>query len=168
MELPNEKILILAIFAALGCGLMGGLLFAFSNFVMTALAHQPPSSCVRTMQAINVYILNPLFFIVFFGTAVASFVLAVATILRMPRSGAPLLLAGSALYLVGTVGVTMMFHVPLNNRLSVLNPDIAETAKYWLTYLSEWVRWNHVRTIASVMATALLILAIRRLHLAAE
>jgi uncharacterized membrane protein len=168
MELPNEKILILAIFAALGCGLMGGLLFAFSNFVMTALAHQPPSSGVRTMQTINVYILNPLFFIVFFGTAVASFVLAVATILRMPRSGAPLLLAGSALYLVGTVGVTMMFHVPLNNRLSVLNPDIAETAKYWLTYLSEWVRWNHVRTIASVMATALLILAIRRLHLAAE
>jgi len=58
MELPNEKILILAIFAALGCGLMGGLLFAFSNFVMTALAHQPPSSGVRTMQAINVYILN--------------------------------------------------------------------------------------------------------------
>jgi uncharacterized membrane protein len=120
------------------------------------------------MQAINVYILNPLFFIVFFGTAVVSFVLAVATILRVPRSGAPLLLAGSALYLIGTVGVTMMFNVPLNNRLSVLNPDIAETAKYWLTYLSEWVRWNHVRTIASVMATALLILAIRQLHLAAE
>ena len=168
MELPNEKILILAIFAALGCGLMGGLLFAFSNFVMTALAHQPPSSGVRTMQAINVYILNPLFFIVFFGTAVVSFVLAVATILRVPRSGAPLLLAGSALYLIGTVGVTMMFNVPLNNRLSVLNPDIAETAKYWLTYLSEWVRWNHVRTIASVMATALLILAIRQLRLAAE
>jgi uncharacterized membrane protein len=57
----------------------------------------------------------------------------------------------------------MVFNVPLNNRLSVLNPDTAEAAKYWLTYLSEWVRWNHVRTIASVMATALLILAIRQL-----
>ena len=163
MELHKEKVRILAIFAALGCGLMGGLLFAFSNFVMTALSHQPPASGVRTMQAINVYILNPLFFVVFFGTAAASFALAMATILRLPRSGAPLLLAGSALYLIGTVGVTMVFNVPLNNRLSVLNPDTAEAAKYWIKYVSEWVRWNHVRTIASVMATALFILAIRQL-----
>jgi uncharacterized membrane protein len=159
----KDKVLILAIFAALGCGLMGGLLFAFSNFVMTALSRQPPASGVRTMQAINVYILNPLFLIVFFGTAVASLVLAVATILGVPRSGGPLLLAGSSLYLIGAVGVTMVFNVPLNNRLSVLDPDTAEAATYWLTYLSEWVRWNHVRTIATVMAAALLILAIRQL-----
>jgi uncharacterized membrane protein len=164
----KDKVLILAIFAALGCGLMGGLLFAFSNFVMTALSRQPPASGVRTMQAINVHILNPLFFIVFFGTAVASFVLAVATVLRVPRSGAPLLLAGAALYLIGTVGVTMVFNVPLNNRLSLLNPDTAEAAKYWLTYVSEWMRWNHVRTVASIMASALLILAIRQFQLAAE
>jgi uncharacterized membrane protein len=168
MELLKEKVLILTIFAALGCGLMGGLLFAFSNFVMTALSHQPPASGVRTMQAINVYILNPLFFIIFFGTAVASFVLVVATILRVPRSGAPVLLAGSALYLIGTVGVTMVFNVPLNNRLSVLNPDTTEAAQYWLTYLSEWLLWNHVRTVASVMATALLILATRQLQFAAK
>ena len=89
MELLKERVLIVAIFAALGCGVMGGLLFAFSNFVMTALSHQPPASGIRTMQAINVYILNPLFFIVFFGTAAASFVLAMATILRVSRSGAP-------------------------------------------------------------------------------
>ena len=168
MVLLKEKILILTVAAALGCGLMGGLLFAFSNFVMTALSHQPPSSGVRTMQAINVYILNPVFFLVFFGTAVASFVLAVAAILRAPRSGTSMLLAGSTLYLVGAVGVTLFFNVPLNNRLSVLNPDSAEAVSYWLTYLSEWVRWNHVRTIASVMAAALLILAIRQLTLAAE
>jgi len=87
----------------------------------------------------------------------------VATILGVPRSGGPLLLAGSSLYLIGAVGVTMVFNVPLNNRLSVLDPDTAEAATYWLTYLSEWVRWNHVRTIATVMAAALLILAIRQL-----
>jgi uncharacterized membrane protein len=88
------------------------------------------------------------------GTAVASFVLAVATILRVPRSGAPLLLAGSALYPIGTFGVTIVFNVPLNNKLSALNPDTAEAAKYWLKYVSEW----------TVMATALLILAMRQLR----
>jgi len=61
----------LTLFCIAGSAADGGAYFAFSNFVMTALAHQPPSSCVRTMQAINVYILNPLFFIVFIGTAVA-------------------------------------------------------------------------------------------------
>ncbi len=105
MELKDE-ILILTIFAALGCGLMGGLLFAFSNFVMTALSHQPPASGVRTMQAIKVYILNPLFFILFFGTAVASFVLAVATIFARHARVRPCF-SPEALYLIGTFGVTI-------------------------------------------------------------
>jgi uncharacterized membrane protein len=168
MQLHKEKILLLAILAALGCGLMGGLLFAFSNFVMTALSRQPAGSGVRTMQAINIYILNPLFILVFFGTAVVSLVLAVVAIVCISCPGSSLLLAGSALYLIGAVGVTIIFNVPLNNRLSVLNPDTAKAADYWLIYLSEWVRWNHIRTIASVTAAALLTWAIRQLACGAE
>ncbi len=61
-----------------------------------------------------------------------------------------------------------MFNVPLNNKLSKLDPDSTEAAKYWLTYLSEWMRWNHVRTIASVIAAALLIVALRRFQLPAK
>jgi uncharacterized membrane protein len=137
--LPPNLLVILAICAALGCGMMGGLLFAFSNFVMIALAHQPLAGGIRTMQAINIYILNPLFFSVFFGTAVASFLVAVMTILRTPRTGGPLLLAGAALYLIGTIGVTMAFNVPLNNRLAPLNPETASAADYWPTYVSEWL-----------------------------
>jgi uncharacterized membrane protein len=162
--LPPNILFILAICVALGSGVMGGLLFAFSNFVMTALAHQPPASGIRAMQAINIYILNPLFVIVFFGTAVASFLVAAMTILRGPRTGGPLLLAGAALYLIGTIGVTMAFNVPLNDRLAALNPETAAAADYWLTYLSEWMKWNHVRTIASVTASLFLILAIRQLR----
>ena len=94
--LPPKILVILAICAALGCGIMGGLLFAFSNFVMTALAHQPPASGIRAMQAINIYILNPLFFTLLFGTAAATFLVAVISILRAPSEGGPWLLAGAA------------------------------------------------------------------------
>ena len=162
---PTNILVMLAICAALGSGMMGGLLFAFSNFVMTALAHQPPASGVRTMQAINIYILNPLFFLVFFGTAVASFLVAAMTILRAPRAGGPWFIAGAALYLIGTIGVTMACNVPLNNRLAALNPETAVAADYWQTYLSAWIKWNHVRASASVTACVFLILAIRQLRL---
>ncbi len=58
------------------------------------------------MQAIDVYILNPIFLTFFFGTAVLSCMDSVTTIILLPRLEAPLLLAGTTLYLVGTVGVT--------------------------------------------------------------
>jgi uncharacterized membrane protein len=58
----------LTLLAALGCGLMAGIFFAFSAFVMKALSRLPASEGMAAMQAINVAILNPLFFVVFFGT----------------------------------------------------------------------------------------------------
>jgi uncharacterized membrane protein len=149
--------------AAVGCGLMAGLLFAFSNFVMTALSHQPPESAVRTMQAVNIFILNPVFLVVFLGTAVASLALAAAAMLDRQQAAAPWLIAGAALYLIGTIGVTIAFNVPLNDRLAVVSAGSPEAGRFWLTYLTEWVQWNHLRTAAAVMASASFIVAIRRL-----
>ena len=162
--LPAKILVILAIWAALGSGMMGGLLFAFSNFVMTALADQPPASGIRTMQAINFHILNPLFFVVFFGTAAASLLGAAIAIFRAPRAGGPWLIAGAALYLIGTIGVTIACNIPLNNRLAALSPETAGAADYWLRYLSAWIKWNHIRAIASVTASMFFILAIRQLQ----
>jgi uncharacterized membrane protein len=161
---PSKNIVLgSAVFAAVGCGLMGGLLFAFSNFVMIALSHQPPESAVHTMQAINIFILNPVFLVVFVGTTAASLALAAAALLVRRQSAAPWLIAGAALYLIGTVGVTMAFNVPLNDRLAVLKPEAAETGRFWLAYLSEWMQWNHCRTVAAILASTSFIVAIRRL-----
>lgn len=162
MHLPKGTVLVVALFTAVGCGLLGGLFFVFSNFMMKTLAQQPPESGIRTMQGVNVNILNPLFLSVFLGTAAASALLAVAALLRLSSPGAPWLLAGAALYLVGAFGVTAIFNVPLNNRLATQDPGTAEAARYWLVYVSEWMKWNHVRTITSLLAAASLILAIQR------
>lgn len=161
MQLPKELLSFLTIFAAVGAGLIGGLLFAFSNFVMRALAQQPPEGGIRTMQAINITILNPLFLLVFMGTALASLILAVTALARLSSPGAPLLLIGSGLYVVGTLGVTMAFNLPLNDKLAILNPSTAQAAEFWRIYVADWMRWNHVRTIASILASLLLILSAR-------
>jgi uncharacterized membrane protein len=38
MNLSNSQVVVLASIAAVGCGMMGGLLFAFSNFVMQVIS----------------------------------------------------------------------------------------------------------------------------------
>ncbi len=147
---------------------MGGVLFAFSDFVMTALAHQPVGSAVRTMQTINIDILNPLFFLLFFGTPAFSLALGAVAILRAPGRGKSLLLAGATLYLLGTFGVTLVFNIPLNDRLSVLNPESDAAASYWPTYFSDWMRWNHVRTVSAAAACLCLMLAAHQLENAGD
>lgn len=107
----------LKLFAALGCGLIAGVFFAFSTFVMKALAQQPPSQGIAAMQSINITVINPWFMTAFLGTGVACIVLIVSLLLKWQQPGAAYLLVGSLLYLIGTFGVTIVCNVPLNDAL---------------------------------------------------
>ena len=151
---------LLTFLAALGAALVAGIFFAFSVFIMTALGRLPPEGGISAMQSINVVVLNPVFFAVFFGTAAIALVLAIAALIAWSEPGAPYLLAGSLLYLVGTILVTMVFNVPLNNRLASVAPGSAEGAAVWTRYLSAWTAWNHIRTAASLAAAAAFIVAL--------
>ena len=148
--------------AALGAGLIAGAFFAFSSFVMGALAKLPPAGGIAAMQSINVHILNPGFFALFFGTSALSAVLAVVAILNRAQAWSLPLLAGGLCYLAGVLLVTMIFNVPLNNRLAASAPESAEAATFWAEYLRVWTAWNHVRTVLSLAATASFILALCR------
>src|SRR5262245_47994801 len=150
----------LTLAAALGAGLVAGIFFAFSAFIMTALRRLPPEGGISAMQSINVTVLNPAFFLVFFGTAVAALVVASAAFAGWSPSRSLYLLAGALLYLAGTIFVTMSFNVPHNIKLAVTSAKSAEGASVWKTYLSAWTAWNHVRTIAALAACASFILAL--------
>lgn len=145
--------------AALGCGLIAGLFFAFSTAVMTALGRLPSAQGIAAMQSINVVILNPVFLTVFFGTAVICLFLAITALPRWHDPSARYLIAGSVLYLVGSILVTMLFNVPRNNLLASLQPQSAQAAAVWSDYLRSWTAWNHVRTVASLAAAAAFTLA---------
>jgi uncharacterized membrane protein len=51
-------VFVLAFVSALGSSLVAGIFFAFSNFVMKALARVPPAQGIAAMQSINVVVLN--------------------------------------------------------------------------------------------------------------
>ena len=150
----------LKLFSALGCGLIAGVFFAFSTFVMNALARQPPAQGIATMQSINITVINPLFMTAFLGTAVACILLAISSLLNWHQPSAAYLLVGSLLYLVGTVLVTIVGNVPLNDALAIVKPDSPEGSSLWVSYLTKWTFWNHVRTIAALAAAALFTLEI--------
>ena len=159
--MSNTLFVALTILAALGSGVVAGIFFAFSTFVMTALSRLRSDQGISAMQSINITVLNPWFFAAFFGTAAGCVVLAVIAILNWGESEEIYLLAGSLLYLVGSILVTIVFNVPLNKSLAAVKPDSTEGGEFWSRYLSVWTTWNHVRTLASLSAMASFIMALR-------
>lgn len=153
-----------AFVAALGCGLMAGLFFTFSNFVMRALGSLPPDKGIAAMQAINVVILNPLFLLVFMGTGFVCLAAILFALMHWNAPGAIFLLSGGVLYLVGVILVTALFNVPRNDILAALDPAKAESVGVWHDYLAGWTAWNHVRTVTALAATASFILAFCQLR----
>jgi uncharacterized membrane protein len=155
---------VLAFISALGSGLAAGLLFAFSVCVMTALARLPPDQGIAAMQSINVSILNAWFLTIYFGTAAICIVLAATAIFRWGQAGTAYLLAGSLLYLIGTIAVTVGLNVPLNDALAAVQPNSPEGADLWTRFVVRWTAWNHVRTVAAIFTTACFIMAFTRLQ----
>ncbi|MEM0912163.1 MAG: anthrone oxygenase family protein, partial [Pseudomonadota bacterium] len=58
-------------------------------------------------------------------------------------------------FFIGTTMVTIIKNVPLNERLKNTIGDAALT-QLWRHYLRVWTRWNHVRTISSIIAVVLM------------
>ena len=152
--MANNYLLILSLAAALGCGLMAGIFFAFSNFVMRGLARISRDHGILSMQAINITVLNPLFFLAFFGTGLLCAASVALTMIGDGRQGGAYLLTGSALYLLGNIGVTAVFNVPLNKALARVDATAEEASPVWRHYLEKWTFWNHVRTLTALCAAA--------------
>jgi uncharacterized membrane protein len=150
----------LTVTAAIGCGLVAGVFFAFSTFVMPALARLKPSQGLIAMQSINITAINPLFMLALFGTAVACLFLGGAALFNWHHPKAIYWLIGSLLYLVGTILVTIAFNIPLNDAMAIADPNSTEGATLWAKYLTSWTLWNHVRTIAAIAASVFFTIAL--------
>ena len=156
----NDFIFVLTLLAALSCAMMAGVFFAFSTFVMKALARLPAQQGIGAMQAINVAAVTFAFMAALFGTAAACGALAVWALFAWDERFAPYLLVGSALYLIGTILLTIVYHVPRNEALARVEPHSAEAESHWRRYLSGWTAWNHLRGVTALAAAATLTIAL--------
>ena len=152
---------VIIVITAVACGLMGGVFFAFSTFVMKALRALPPAQGMEAMQAINITAVGAPLMLALFGTALGSAVVGVNALTDPTHPAAWWSLAGAGLYLLGVLVLTAAYHVPRNNALAATSPTAREAERVWSRYLTEWTRWNHFRTISSLAAAAALTIAVR-------
>lgn len=144
--------------AIVGAGVVTGLLFAFSNFVMQSLAKLPNDQGMFAMQQINEKIINPIFLTFFLGTPLLCLLIGAKASMDLEANRSIFLLAGAVLYLIGPFGITVLFNVPLNDRLA--KTDRAESDTVWPEYQLRWQRWNHARTYIGVVSIAFLSLGL--------
>lgn len=147
--------------AVITTGLIAGLFFGYQVSVIPAFKTLSDANYIAAMQAINIAIpQDPFFEFSFLGAAVF---LPVAAYLHRSTSGSrrfPLLIGATLLYIIGTLGVTMVANVPLNDALAALSlssltPQQAAIAR--AAFQDPWNTWHLIRTVASIGA---LILAI--------
>ena len=151
---------VLILIAILGSGLIAGVFFAFSTFVMRALSRLTVEEGIRAMQAINITVLNPWFLGVFFGTAVVCIVLLIWSFINWQQADSVYLIAASVFYLVGCFMVTGMYNVPKNEVLAKVDAKSTDSESIWNNYVETWTTWNHVRTIASTIAVIIFALTL--------
>ena len=139
--------------AVIAMGLLAGLFYFSSIAVMPALTAADDRTLVDAMQQMIDKIENPAFFLVLLGApALATFALVQAR-----RSGsaktAGWIVAGLAFYTVMVV-VTFAVHIPLNEELKEAGDParIENLAAVRDDFVTPWVAWNIVRTLASTAA----------------
>jgi uncharacterized membrane protein len=149
----------LTVVCAVGSGLLAGVFFAFSTFVIPALRRLSPPAGSAAMQSINRQApASPVFMLALVGIAVACVALAVLAVLRWGSTAATLALVGAILAL-GPLAVTGAYHVPHNDAFGLLDPSGPGIASPLHHYLAGWVPWNHVRTLTGLAGAALLTLS---------
>ena len=157
----NTLTIVATIAAIVGTALIGGIFFAFSNFVMKALERVPSSEGMLAMQMINVTVLNRWFLGVFMGTAVVSLILAIVAIAGWTSAHSPFLLGGAVCYIGGTWLVTAFGNVPLNDKLAAVEAGDPASSSVWEHYLSRWTTLNSRRTGAALLAAVLFSIGLR-------
>lgn len=139
--------------ATITTGLMAGLYYAYAYSVMPGLSRTDDRTFVSAMQQINVAIINPWFFICFFGALVFTVLAAVLHLRGDGRGVLPWIAAALVLY-VATLVITIGFNVPLNDELAAAgDPDrTADLAAVRERFEAVWVRWNIARAVACTAA----------------
>ncbi|WP_251150627.1 anthrone oxygenase family protein [Cellulosimicrobium sp. Marseille-Q4280] len=146
---------VLVVAAAVATGLAGGVLYAFSAFVMAGLRRLDPGAGAAAMRSINVTAVRPPLMLLLAASVLLPAGAAVVGLVG-GADGAGWALAGAVVALVGILGITAVGNVPLNDRLDAATDPAAE----WLTFVPRWLAWNHARTAAGAVATALLAVAL--------
>lgn len=138
-----------------------GFFFAWSVSVVLGIKKVSDFTYLETMQNINREILNPFFFLVFFGGLIT---LIINTALQYNnKPGFWFHFASAIIFLIGVFGVTAFGNVPLNDALNNLNIDklnVVELKNFRSYYEGSWNGYHTLRTVSNIVSFILLLIPI--------
>jgi uncharacterized membrane protein len=142
-------------------GVMAGIYFTFSVFLIKAMNELPELQAAQAMNKINDVIVNTLFLPIFFGSTLWYAGLVIWALSDWQEQSSILQIIAALVYIGGMFVVTAFGNVPLNNRLKELESDDENLATYWYEYQGAWIRLNHIRTISCILALMILTISIQ-------
>lgn len=142
-------------------GLSAGFFYAWQVSIIPGTLKVSDQVYLQTMQSINKEILNPAFFLIFFGSFILLSIGSIYEFHANPTAFWFMLLATIS-YLLGTLGITIFGNVPLNDQLEALNLSTLSEANFldFRTHFEgKWNRLHLIRTVCSILSFVLLALA---------
>ena len=146
--------------SVIACAVVSGVFLTFSDFVMRSLDGAKTAAGVEVMQVINREVFRSVFIFLLLGMSALSPFLIGYAYFRVAGSPSALIMTGGAIYFAGVFVVSVVFNVPMNNRLDAKEYSGTEAATYWTnTYMPRWTFWNYVRAIASAASAICFLVA---------
>lgn len=142
----------LAVFAS---ALVAGIFLAFSDFIMRSLLAARAEGGIESMQIINREVYRSIFMVLLMGMVPYSVLLTVLAFFVVSGMALYCIAAGALTYILGVVLLTGFCNVPMNQKLDGMDFSSEEAKVYWEEYCLVWTRWNHVRTVCSILASVL-------------
>ncbi len=158
MEFVFENTIFIAL--VLLTGLSAGLCFTWSNAVTTGIGRLDDLGYLNAFQQMNRTILNPMFFIVFFGPLLLNLV----NIYLFKSTSSTiiwLLIFATVTYFLGVVLITIFGNVPLNEMLDktdLSSASVEELRNLRETFEVKWNRLHLIRTLTSAISFLLLLI----------
>ena len=141
-------------------GLLAGVFFTWTNAITPGIGMLDDIGYLSAFQSMNRTILNPLFYVVFFGSIVFSPIAAFIQFQSDVNIIFWLLLLVIIVYGVGVIFITFMGNIPLNEQLDkiLLQKINSNNASKFRAHFED--RWNNLHFIRTVTSSASFLLLI--------
>ena len=153
------------ILSILSCTLVTGFMLTYAVVVMPGLSKLDDKEFIRAFQVTDGEIQNnqPLLILTWLGSivSVSGAILSSIISVRLPKAW--LIIFVGAVYLFGVQGITILVHLPLNNRIQKMNINkmnyqtLSEERKKFET---KWNYFNNIRTGIAFSVSLILLLII--------
>ena len=151
--------------SALLCSLVAGITLVFAIVVMPGISKFEDKEFLKSFQLIDGVIQNnqPLFLLVWLGSIISVLLTILSSIITLGFLDSLIIVCVCSIYLFGVQGITILIHLPLNQRiqnLDINNLDKDKLNEERTKFESKWNFFNKIRTGVAIFVSLMLLIII--------